>query len=256
MAALSTHTPPNPATIVLDAPRDHVLPPVLADLRDDLLDPDATAEELAAANTVLDCLTELDGIEARKNRAHRRADAADNSRDDLPPDHPARLLSRTGAESVIFRAARAAVLARATNDPAQLVEQITAALPADALSGPQLDRTLAEALDTLNVDATSLASDSVEYLAALICSLLTDRATGTAAEHNDYLTLIIIVMLATAVELIAETTATATEHPTERIDRQPPPPILHILTTCVLTSAPPALDTTCAECSAALPMTR
>lgn len=170
------------------------------------------------------------------------------------PDQAAQILARTGATSATFRAAWHAVLHRVRHNPAAL-ESL-----ADQLDNSEL--WFADDVDgvpappaTGEVDHTS----KLYRIAVLLCAILTARARTSMYSRAWRSSALVVLIAATVAELWAldhaEDQHAETDPARDDWPEQPPPPILEALTTCVLTAAPPALDTTGVECPAALPLT-
>ncbi|GAA1544541.1 hypothetical protein GCM10009691_18760 [Brevibacterium picturae] len=245
MAALSTHTPPNLATTVLDASVDpsRTIHPV------DIAGPDLPDFDTAAAMFAYIGVDEPPQAVMPINRF-------DTDPSVWAPDQAGQLLARTGETSVTFRAAWHAVLYRVRHNRAALeplAEEIDNALLwfTDDVDG------LPEPPATAEVNYTS----KLYRIAVLLCAILTQQARANVYATAWRASALVELIAATVAELwtLIHSDDQHADDETAREDwpdRQLPPPILEALTTSVLTAAPPALNTACVECSAALPMTR
>lgn len=164
------------------------------------------------------------------------------------PDQAAHVLARTGTNSATFVAAWHAVLYRINHDRASLEALNDAIESSDLWFNDDTDG-IPEPPTTANIDYTS----KLYRIAVLLCAILTQRARDdvySTAWRMSALVALIVKAIAELWELTHDTQL-ADDEPqrADLIDRLPPPPILEALTTAVLTSAPPVLATTGAECS-------
>lgn len=229
MTAITPSTPPTPATSVPDVP-------AIPDF--------ATAADLFA----------YIGVDEPTTATDPRFDTDPAV---WAPDQAAQVLARTGETSATFRAAWHAVLYRIRHARAALAPLADEIDNAALWFADDVDGLPEPPTTTTELDHTS----KLYRIAVLLCAILTARARSTMYATAGRASALIALIAATVAELWArlhrddlraETEPNRDDWP----DRQPPPPILEALTTCVLTAAPPALDTTGVECPAALPLTR
>lgn len=186
----------------------------------------------------------LESTTAQPNRVQRRADYFGNHPTLITPDDP-RMILGTYGDSFIARAARLAALARLTADPDYLrnvavphsryLRIIAANCAGQTMTHLEILTALLRL--TFHRQGRDNANRNYEREAA------TDP-TGLAAP-NQFDVLVMVTLLIAAMIYAANRHA----HTISSGYLDPPPPILDAHTTSVLTAAPPALDTTGAECS-------
>lgn len=186
----------------------------------------------------------IESTTTQPNRAQRRADYFGNYPTLITPDDPRTILGTYG-DSFIARAARLAALARLTADPEYLR---TVAVPhsrylriiaANCAGQTMTHLEILTALLRLTFQRQARADANSNYES----EAATDPTGLAAPDQLDVLAISMVLIVA----MIYAANRNARTISSGYLD--PPPPILDAHTTSVLTAAPPALDTTGAECS-------
>lgn len=241
MATLSTHITPSPATSVPGhAPR-------LSRATIRLVPYSVARLQHPKHPAIVDPW--FDSIAPEPSRAQRRAERFGNRIRRIAPDDPAHVLL-PGVDSFISRAAALAAAARLARD------------------SEYADRILENGgywvgVIVGNYTDTGRRPSRLEFLTALF-TLSFHRRQRDMCEHSTRMFNVapgdprdalpaLADMLARAMVIALHATMTARLWVVRREFLDPPPPILDTLTTCVLTAAPPALDTTGVECSPCTP---